>query len=63
MGFRLFDKVLWKGQKCFIFGRRATGYMDLRLLDGTHIKASARYKNLKLLKMRSNYLVEQRKVS
>ena len=61
-GFRLYDKVQWKGCKCFIFGRRSTGRMDLRLLDGTHINASVGYKNLKLLKMRSNYLVEQRKV-
>ena len=61
-GFRLYDKVLWKGQKCFIFGRRTTGRMDLRILDGTHINASAGYKNLKLLKMRSSYLIEQRKV-
>ena len=62
MGFRLFDKVQWKGFKCFIFGRRSTGRMDLRLLDGKHINASVGYKNLKLLKMRSNYLIEQRKV-
>ena len=61
-GFRLYDQVLWKGQKCFIFGRRSTGRMDLRLLDGTHLNASVGYKNLKLLKMRSNYLIEQRKV-
>ena len=61
-GFRLYDNVLWKGQKCFIFGRRSTGRMDLRLLDGTHINASVGYKNLKLLKMRSSYLIEQRKV-
>ena len=61
-GFRLYDKVLWKGQKCFVFGRRTTGRMDLRLLDGTHINASVGYKNLKLLKMRSSYLIEQRKV-
>ena len=61
-GFRLYDKVLWKSQKCFIFGRRSTGRMDLRLLDGTHINASVGYKNLKLLNMRSNYLIEQRKV-
>ena len=61
-GFRLYDQVLWKGQKCFIFGRRATGRMDLRLLDGTHVNASVGYKNLKLLKMRSSYPVEQRKV-
>lgn len=25
-GFRLFDKVLYQGQECFIFGRRSTGY-------------------------------------
>lgn len=60
-GFRLFDKVLWKGRECFIFGRRSTGRMDLRLLDGTHINASVGFKNLKLISMRSNYLVEQRK--
>jgi N6-L-threonylcarbamoyladenine synthase len=61
-GFRLYDTVLWKGQKCFIFGRRSTGRMDLRLLDGTHINASVGYKNLKLLNMCSNYLIEQKKV-
>lgn len=62
MGFRLFDKVKWKGQICFIFGRRSTGRMDLRLLDGTHINASVGYKNLKIIEMRKNYLIEQRKV-
>jgi len=61
-GFRLYDKVLWKGQKCFIFGRRSTGRMDLRLLDGTHINASVGYKNLKLLNMCRNYLIEPKKV-
>lgn len=60
-GFRLFDKVLWKGRECFVFGRRSTGRMDLRLLDGTHINASVGFKSLKLISMRSNYLVEQRK--
>ena len=60
-GFRLYDQVLWKGQKCFIFGRRSTGRMDLRLLDGTHINASVGHENLKLLSMRKNYLIEQRK--
>ena len=60
-GFRFYDQVLWKGQKCFIFGRRSTGRMDLRLLDGTHINASVGHKNLKLLSMRKNYLIEQRK--
>ena len=59
-GFRLYDKVSWKGQICFVFGRRSTGRMDLRLLDGTHINASVGYKNIKLLRMRSNYLIEAR---
>lgn len=61
MGFRLYDKVSWKGIKCFIFGRRSTGRMDLRLLDGTKVNASVSYKNLRLLNKRGNYLVEQRK--
>ena len=60
--FRLYDYVQWKGTKCFIFGRRTTGRMDLRLLDGTHINASVGFKNIKLLSMRKNYLCEQRKV-
>lgn len=59
-GFRLYDKVSWKGQICFVFGRRSTGRMDLRLLDGTHVNASVGYKNIKLLRMRSNYLIEVR---
>ena len=60
--FHLYDYVQWKGIKCFIFGRRTTGRMDLRLLDGTHINASVGFKNIKLLSMRKNYLCEQRKV-
>ena len=61
-GFRLFDKVLYKGQECFIFGRRSTGRMDLRLLDGTHINPSVGFRKLKLLEPRSSYLVEIQKV-
>ena len=59
-GFRLFDKVLYKGQECFIFGRRSTGRMDLRLLDGTHINASVGYKNIRLIDSRKNYITERR---
>lgn len=62
MGFRLYDKVKWKAQNCFIFGRRSTGRMDLRSLDGTKINASVGYKNLRLLEMRKNTLIEIRKV-
>ena len=62
MGFRLYDKACWKHQNCFIFGRRSTGRMDLRLLDGTKINASVGYKNLRMVEMRKNILIEQRKV-
>ena len=62
LGFRLYDKVKWKGQNCFIFGRRSTGRMDLRLLDGTKVNASVGCKNLRMLEMRKNILIEQRKV-
>lgn len=59
-GFRLYDKVRWKGQVCFIFGRRSRGSMDIRHLDGTKVSASAWYKKLKLFEMRKNMLVEYR---
>ena len=62
MGFRLYDKVRWKGQNCFIFGRRSTGRMDVRLLDGTKVNASVGYKNLHMLDMCKNILIESRKV-
>ena len=61
MGFRLFDKVKWKGLECFIFARRSTGRMDLRFLDGTKVNASVGYKNLRLLEMRKNMLIEERR--
>ena len=61
-GFRLYDYVQWKGTKCFIFGRRATGRMDLRFLDGTLINASVGFKNIKLISMRKNYLCERKNV-
>jgi len=62
MGFRLFDKVLYKGQECFIFGRRSSGSFDVRLLDGTKLSAGISYKKLKLLEKRKSYLVERRTV-
>ena len=58
--FRLFDKVKYKGQECFIFGRRSSGYFDLRKLDGTVIHRSASYKDLQLLSKRKTLLWERR---
>ena len=56
-GFRLFDKVLYNNQECFIWGRRTSGSMLLKLLDGTKIKDGVGYKKLMLLERSSNYLI------
>jgi hypothetical protein len=52
--------VLYEGQECFIFGRRTSGYFDLRKLDGTKVRASAIYKKLKLLEKSTTLLCERR---
>lgn len=59
-GFRLFDKVEFEGQVCFIFGRRSSGYFDIRKLNGEVIHRSASWKKLKLLETRKSLLMERR---
>lgn len=59
-GFRLFDCVSYLGQVCFVFGRRSSGYFDLRLLDGTRIHASASYKHLTIVQKARTSLMERR---
>ena len=59
-GFQRFDKVLWNGIACFIFGRRSTGYFDIRKLDGSKVSSSASYKELRLLERASTLLIERR---
>lgn len=59
-GFRLFDKVEFEGQICFIFGRRSSGYFDIRKLNGEVISRSASWKKLKLLETRKSLLMERR---
>ena len=58
--FRLFDKVKYQNTECFIFGRRTSGYFDVRKRDGTKVHPSACYKKLELLEARKNYLKEER---
>lgn len=61
-GFRLFDKVLYQGKSYFIFGRRATGYFDIRTLDGTKInKGSIGYRKLRIQDTAKAYLTETKK--
>ena len=59
-GFRLFDKVRYKGKDCFIFGRRSSGYFDLRRLDGTIVHRSASWKDLHLLRVKNSMMVEKK---
>lgn len=61
--FRLFDKVKYNNQECFVFGRRSFGYFDLRLLDGTVVHRSASYKQLELIETQKTLLTERRRVS
>ena len=57
-GFRLFDKVNYKGQECFITGRRATGYFALKTINYNKVHDSAKAKDLKLLETRGSFIVQ-----
>jgi hypothetical protein len=59
-GFRLFESVRYQGATCFVFGRRSSGYFDLRTLDGTKVSASASCKQLTIVQKATACLVERR---
>ena len=61
-GFRLFDKVNYNGENCFIYGRRASGSFDVRKLDRTTVSAGVTYKKLILISKRKTFLTERRLV-
>ena len=56
-GFRLYDKVLYNGIECFVWGRRTSGSFLLRQLNGEKVKDGVSYKHLKLLERSQSYLV------
>lgn len=61
-GFRLFDKVSYNGRPYFIFGRRASGFFDIRSLSGEKVNnGSVSCKKLKFLKTAKGYLTEARR--
>lgn len=61
-GFRLFDKVEYNKEEYFIFGRRNSGYFDIRKLDGTKVNnGSVSYKLLTLVSARKSLIIERRK--
>ena len=60
-GFRLFDKVAYEGREYFIFGRRQSGFSDLRNLSGCKVnKGSLSYRKIGFLEPRQYYLCERR---
>ena len=59
-GFQRFDKVCWNDIECFVFGRRSTGYFNLRDLDGNKIHASAKAKECVLLESAKTFLLERK---
>lgn len=62
-GYQLFDKVqMPTGETGFIFGRRSSGYFDIRKLDGTKLSPSISYKKLEPLEKRKSYLTERREL-
>lgn len=61
-GFRLFDLVEYDGCLFYMFGRRKSGFMDIRTLDGEKVnKGSVSYKRLKFKSISSRLLIERRK--
>lgn len=60
-GFQLFDKVRYDGKLYYIFGRRLSGYFDIRTLNGEKInKGAISYKKLSLMETSRNVLIERR---
>ena len=62
-GFKRYDKVRWNGTEAFVFGRRSSGYFDLRTLEGARIHAAAKAADLKLLESGKTFLTERRRAS
>ena len=61
-GFRLWDKVLYNSEECFVQGRRSSGYFQLKKLNGTLVSASASCKKLVLVETGKHFITERRAV-
>ena len=61
--YQLFDKVKYDNQTYYVFGRRDSGYFDIRKLNGEKVnKGSLSYKKIKLLEQRKTLLTERRNI-
>lgn len=60
-GFRLFDLVEYQKDLYYIFGRRDSGFFDIRKLDGTKVnKGSISCKQMRLIDIRKTIIIEKR---
>lgn len=60
-GYRLFDKVQYEEKDYFVFGRRTSGFFDIRTLDGEKVnKGSISSKKIQLKETSKHYLTERR---
>lgn len=59
-GFQLFDKVRYKGQVCFVIGRRTSGSFLIKDFDGKTVNAGAGWKRLALVSRTGTLLTERR---
>lgn len=59
-GFRLFDKIRYNNSEYFIFGRRSSGYFDIRNLSGSKVNnGSVSCKKLKVIEPKKYFLTER----
>ena len=56
-GYRLFDKVQFNGQDCFVWRRRTTGIFTIKTINGKMIKDGISFKKLKLVEKSTGYLI------
>lgn len=60
--FRLFDLVKYENSFYYVFGRRKSGFLDIRTLDGKKVNnGSVSYKRLKFVSTSKGMLVERKK--
>ena len=60
--FRLFDLVKYENSYYYVFGRRKSGFMDIRTLDGKKVNnGSVSYKRLKVISVSKGMLTERKK--
>ena len=58
-GFRLWDKVIYKKEECFVQGRRSSGYFQLKRLDGSTVTPAVSYTKLRLVETAKHYITER----